>query len=180
MRRRSFLSSLFVLIIILTFVYCLIVFISLYQVRAHSDSVRRWRECENYWKLKSEHSPHVVNTFMADDTEAWRAPHFTNRPIKAVATKYRSVVGHTQWEADQYHRFPVHDVVFLYGPVGHTHNGIDAKHNIHLPALLSSESDDSESDEMPTLRTATPSEEDEDSDVPGIPELVSESDSESD
>ena len=59
------------------------------KVRAHSDHVRAWRESETYYKMLAEHSPHVCNTYMADDTSVVGFPHFTNRPVKATATKRR-------------------------------------------------------------------------------------------
>jgi hypothetical protein len=57
------------------------------KVRSHADDVRAWRETESYYKLLSEHSPHLCNTIMADDTSVAESPHFTNRPVKSTATK---------------------------------------------------------------------------------------------
>jgi hypothetical protein len=114
------------------------------KVRAHSDEVRRWRENETYWKLRSEHSPHICNTIMADDTSAWRAPHFTNRPIKAVATKYRCGSGNSDTDS-------------LPGLVASSDDSSDSSdssdlhadktvgHADKLPALISS-SDDSDAE----------------------------------
>lgn len=59
------------------------------RTRAHADHVKSWRETEAYYKMLSEHSPHLCNTIMCDDTSAIGFPHFTNRPVKSTATKRR-------------------------------------------------------------------------------------------
>ena len=110
------------------------------KVRAHSDEVRRWRENETYWKLRSEHTPHLVNTIMADDTSAWRAPHFTNRPIKEVATKYRSAT-HLSENA------VVCDAHALPALIGSSDESSESEPaSDALPTLISSSDDGSESE----------------------------------
>jgi hypothetical protein len=57
------------------------------QVRLHTDEIKAWRSCEQYWIARAQHSPHEVTTILADDTMSRGFPHFTNRPLKSIANK---------------------------------------------------------------------------------------------
>lgn len=59
------------------------------KVTSHYQDVKDWRQLETYYKQRSLHSPHLMTLIMADDTESFGLPKFTNRPVKSTATKYR-------------------------------------------------------------------------------------------
>jgi hypothetical protein len=64
------------------------------KVTSHYQDVKEWRQLETYYKQQAMHSPHKLTLIMADDTESFGLPKFTNRPVKATATKYRVKLSH--------------------------------------------------------------------------------------